>query len=56
VRHVKIADASGRQLGRSFGVKLWPTLVFLRDGKEIGRLVRPGSAGAIRAEVDKLAQ
>ena len=41
VRHIKIADASGRRLGRSFGVKLWPTLVFLRDGKELARLVRP---------------
>ena len=32
------ADASGRPLGRSFKVKLWPTLVFLRDGREIERL------------------
>jgi len=48
VRHIKIADASGRRLGRSFGVKLWPTLVFLRDGKETARLVRPHGAGAIR--------
>jgi len=48
VRHIKIADASGRRLGRSFGVKLWPTLVFLRDGKEVARLVRPPGAGAIR--------
>ena len=44
VRHIKIADASGRRLGRSFGVKLWPTLVFLRDGKEAARLVRPDQA------------
>lgn len=47
VRHLKIADASGRRLGRSFGVKLWPTLVFLSDGKEAARLVRPRDAGAI---------
>jgi thioredoxin len=55
VRHIKIADASGRRLGRSFGVKLWPTLVFLRDGKETARLVRPHGAGAIRealAQID----
>jgi thioredoxin 1 len=44
VRHIKVADASGRRLGRSFGVKLWPTLVFLRDGKEAARLVRPDQA------------
>jgi thioredoxin 1 len=48
VRHIKIADASGRRLGRSFGVKLWPTLVFMRDGKETARLVRPDGAAAIR--------
>ena len=47
VRHLKIADASGKPLGRSFGVKLWPTLIFLKDGKETARLVRPRAAGAI---------
>ena len=41
VRHIKIFDASGKPLGRSFRVKLWPTLVFLKDGKEVERLVRP---------------
>lgn len=44
VRHIKVEDGSGRRLGRSFGVKLWPTLVFLRDGKEQARLVRPQRA------------
>jgi thioredoxin 1 len=47
VRHIKIADGSGRPLGRSFGVKLWPTLIALRDGKEVARLVRPTSRRAI---------
>jgi thioredoxin 1 len=47
VRHIKIADASGKRLGRSFGVKLWPTLVFLRDGKEVGRVARPKSVEEI---------
>ena len=47
VRHIKIADASGRRLGRSFGVKLWPTLVFLHEGKESGRLVRPHDTAQI---------
>jgi thioredoxin 1 len=41
VRHIKVEDGSGRRLGRSFGIKLWPTLVFLRDGQELARLVRP---------------
>ena len=48
VRHLKVADASGRRLGRSFGVKLWPTLVLLAGGQEVARLVRPTNAGAIR--------
>jgi thioredoxin 1 len=48
VRHINIADASGKRLGRSFGVKLWPTLVFLSDGREVSRLVRPRDANAIR--------
>jgi len=48
VRHIKIADASGRPLGRSFKVKLWPTLVFLNNGQETARLVRPDDANAVR--------
>lgn len=54
VRHLKIADASGRRLGRSFQVKLWPTLVFLRDGKEVERLVRPNTAREIGEALAKL--
>lgn len=41
VRHVKVEDGPGRPLGRAFGVKLWPTLVFLKDGQVAERLVRP---------------
>ena len=55
VRHIKIADSSGRPLGRSFKVKLWPTLVFLSNGREIARLVRTGDTSAIRralAQID----
>ena len=48
VRHLKIEDGPGRPLGRSYGVKLWPTLVFLRDGAEVARLVRPRDATSIR--------
>jgi len=47
IRHLKIADSSGKRLGRSFRVKLWPTLVFLSDGKEVARLVRPRDAKSI---------
>ncbi len=55
VRHVKVADGRGRPLGRSFQVKLWPTLVFLHAGSEVARLVRPGDADTIRqalAQID----
>ncbi len=41
VRHVKIHDGQGQPLGRSFRVKLWPTLVFLRAGEVLLRAVRP---------------
>jgi thioredoxin 1 len=47
VRHLKVEDGPGLRLGRSFKVKLWPTLVFLRDGSEQARLVRPTDAKAI---------
>jgi thioredoxin 1 len=48
VHHIKVEDGKGRPLGRSFRVKLWPTLVFLKNGKEIARLVRPGDTNDIR--------
>jgi thioredoxin 1 len=54
IRHLKIADASGRRLGRSFRVKLWPTLIFLKDGKELARLVRPGDEPAIRTALAQI--
>jgi thioredoxin 1 len=41
VRHIRVEDGPGRPLGRSYRVKLWPTLLFLRDGREVARLVRP---------------
>ena len=40
-RHLKIHDGRGQPLGRSFRVKLWPTLIFLRDGVVLAQLVRP---------------
>jgi thioredoxin 1 len=55
LRHLKIADASGRRLGRSFRVKLWPTLIFMRDGQEVERLVRPLNAGLISEALAKIA-
>lgn len=54
VPHRKVEDGKGRPLGRSFGVKLWPTLVFLKDGVELARLVRPQGAAQIREGFDKI--
>jgi thioredoxin 1 len=47
VRRLKIEDGPGRALGRSFRVKLWPTLIFLRDGAEVARVVRPTQPEAL---------
>ncbi len=55
VPHLKVEDGPGRALGRSFGVKLWPTLVFLRDGREVARLVRPGDPAAVGEALQKIA-
>lgn len=54
VLHLKVEDGPGRPLGRSFRVKLWPTLIFLRDGQEIERLVRPASMEAIEEALARL--
>lgn len=40
-QHLQVEDGPGRPLGRSFRVKLWPTLLVLRDGQEVARVVRP---------------
>jgi thioredoxin 1 len=54
VRHVKVADGKGKPLGRSFTVKLWPTLVFLKGGKEIARTVRPTDAREVRRGLEAI--
>lgn len=54
IRLLKIADGRGRPLGRSFGIKLWPTLVFLQDGQEVTRLVRPMDDQPIALALDTL--
>lgn len=55
IRHIKVEDGKGRPLGRSFRVTLWPTLIFLRNGIETARLVRPENVELIRqalAQID----
>jgi len=54
VEHLKIEDGKGRRLGRTFGVKLWPTLIFLRNGEEQGRVVRPQNAETISRELAQI--
>lgn len=54
IPHLKVEDGKGRPLGRSFRVKLWPTLIFMRDGTEIARVVRPADAGAIASALAQL--
>jgi thioredoxin 1 len=54
VHHLKIEDGPGRPLGRSFRVKLWPSLIFLRDGQEVARLVRPQSEADVAKALDEL--
>jgi thioredoxin 1 len=55
VQHLKVEDGKGRRLGRSFQVKLWPSLIFLRDGKEVTRLVRPPTSQDISAALAQIA-
>ena len=54
IRHIKVTDASGKPLGRSFGVQLWPTLVFLKNGRETARVVRPSRTDEIRSALEAI--
>ena len=54
VRHLWIEDGKGKPLGRSFRIKLWPTLIFLRNGQEVTRLVRPTTSSELTTALDSL--
>lgn len=41
VQHIKVEDGPGKPLGRSFRVKLWPTLVFMKGGEVQFQVSRP---------------
>jgi thioredoxin 1 len=56
LRHLKIEDGPGRPLGRSFRIKLWPTLVFMNKGREVARLVRPSDTDTIDQALGEQAQ
>jgi thioredoxin 1 len=53
VRHAWVEDGKGKPLGRSFRVKLWPTLVFLRDGRVVAQVSRPNPA-EVRAGLEAI--
>jgi len=55
VQHMKIEDGKGRQLGRLHSVKLWPTLIFMRDGQEVTRLIRPRDSEEIQRALGQIA-
>ena len=55
VRHMKVEDGPGRPLGRSFRVKLWPTLIFMKDGQELARVTRPANLDEVRDALAKIA-
>ncbi|WP_110670192.1 thioredoxin family protein [Salinicola halophilus] len=54
VVHHRIEDGKGRPLGRAFGVKRWPTLIFLRDGEERARCVRPDAVETLREALSQI--
>ena len=54
VQHMKIEDGPGRSLGRSFKVKLWPTLVLLKDGVVQGQWVRPTDASDLKNALEQV--
>lgn len=47
ISHVKLADHEDKMLGRAFNVEKWPTLIFIQEGREVSRLVRPENEDAI---------
>ena len=54
VIHIKIEDGKDKRLGRSYIVKLWPTLIFLKNGVEIARIVRPTESAEISEALESL--
>lgn len=56
VTHLKVEDGRGKPLGRSLAVKLWPTLVLMRSGMELVRVVRPVSDADLEPIRDALAR
>lgn len=56
IKHIKIEDGKGKRLGRQFLVKLWPTLIFLENGVEVVRIVRPQNEEEILVSLNLVSQ
>jgi thioredoxin 1 len=56
LRRILVEDGKGRPLGRSYRVKLWPTLIFLVDGAEVARVVRPWRSEDVAEAMERLTQ
>ncbi|WP_447045068.1 thioredoxin family protein [Vreelandella sp. H-I2] len=54
VRHISVEDGKGKRLGRTYQVKLWPTLIFLKNGQEQARCVRPATRQALEAALERI--
>ena len=54
VKRFRIEDGKGLPLGRSFVVREWPTLIFLADGREVARVVRPDSTAPVTQALAEL--
>jgi len=48
LHHIKLIDGKGKRLGRAYQVKQWPTFIYLQNGEELGRLVRPRHSESIQ--------
>lgn len=51
--HIKVFDGKGKSLGRHFKVKLWPTVILLKDGMEVARVVRPTETHEVQAIMEE---
>ena len=54
LQYLRLEDERARPLGRNFKVKLWPTLLFLQDGVEVARVVRPTTAAEVMTGLEQL--
>ena len=56
IKYLRVEDGKGKPLGRSFRVKLWPTLILLKNGRELTRLVRPNAMQEVTTALQQLSR